>query len=322
MGYVYRLLCLSLASFFILHLFVGLVIKVSQGAVIRRSERMTASSAAQFLFAIRLLPAGAALLAVGLLCIPSYLWLEPRAWSEPVGFWCLLAAVLGAALWISSLSRAVHAIRQSIRFERSCRRSRLELDLAGERTTLWLTEPASPVVALAGIFRPKLLVSRQAFAALCKEELQSAIGHERAHQASHDNLKRLLLLLAPDVLPFWSAFSNYDQVWARLAEWAADDRVAVAGPEQTLSLASALVCVARLKAVTMPEPLMTSFLAEASALPARVERLLTAAPNTHPVRGRSAAAPAIAATAALFAVIAAQASTLRFVHELLEHLIR
>ena len=166
MAYFYRLFCLCLASFFLLHLLSGLAIWLLQGPILRASDRMPARSAARFLFAIRLLPLSFAVLAVALFCIPSYLWFEPHALSEPVGPWCFAAASIGAAICGLPGYRVMRALVRSAVFQRSCRRTALQLDLPGGPETVWVTESASPGLALAGIFRPTLVTSRQALSAL------------------------------------------------------------------------------------------------------------------------------------------------------------
>lgn len=324
MAYFYRLFCLCVASFFLLHLLSGLAIWLLQGPILRASDRMPARSAARFLFAIRLLPSSFAVLAVALFCIPSYLWFEPHALSEPVGPWCFAAASIGAAICGLPGYRVMRALVRSAVFQRSCRRTALQLDLPGGPETVWVTESASPGLALAGIFRPTLVTSRQALSALSTDELQAAILHEHAHRTSCDNFKRLVFLLAPDILPFWSALSGYEHAWAHFTEWAADDDVTSAGPEQTLSLAYALIRVARLNAPAVALPLVTSFLADISGVSARVDRLLSAtcSRRPRPVHRVNVAVVSIGVSAALLAVFAVQTPTLRFVHEALEHLIR
>src|ERR1022692_901964 len=96
--YLLRLLCLCLAAFFVVHCVVGLAVAVGGPAALRAARRMRPRLAANFLLALRLLPAALALFVVAALCVPSYLWLEPEISAEEVGAGCLAAAVLAAAL--------------------------------------------------------------------------------------------------------------------------------------------------------------------------------------------------------------------------------
>lgn len=295
-AYIYRLLCLSLASFFVIHFFSGVIVKLLQNATIRLAQRMSARSAARFLLAARLLPVTFAVAIVAGLCVPSYLSLEPRGIVERVGPLCALAALMTATLWGLSIYRGLRALLYS------------------------LPELPSPVLALVGIFHPKLVISREALAVLSPEELQSAIRHEQAHQLSRDNLKRLSILFAPDLFPFWNGFSRLDQAWAKFAEWAADDHAAGEDVERAISLAAALVRVARLTPPSKPIPLMTAFLADASDLSARVERLLST--ERWPAHRRNIAVPAIMLLfIGLLLSLAAQTAILNSVHQLLERLI-
>ncbi len=301
MPYLYRLLCVCLASFFLVHLFGGFLLKVLEERAIRLANRLSASSAARFLFALRLFPSAFSTVAVAGFCLPSYLLLEPRGIDELVGAACSVAAVMGFAICARPVYRGSRAVLISLR-------GRAEL------------EPPSPVLALVGVCRPKLLISREALAVLSTEELQSAIRHEQAHQLARDNLKRLLILFAPDLLPFWSAFSAIERAWARSAEWAADDHAAGEDAERSLSLASALVRVARLSSPLKPVLLMTSFLADTGDLSARIERLLCN--ERRPARRMHIAmAPVVLVVVGLLLAFAVQATTLNSVHELLERLI-
>ncbi len=66
------------------------------------------------------------------------------------------------------------------------------------------------MMAMAGVMHPKLVVSKAVLAALSQEQKEAAFRHEAAHRSSRDNLKRLMFLLSPDVVPFvaaWPAWS-------------------------------------------------------------------------------------------------------------------
>jgi hypothetical protein len=179
-----------------------------------------------------------------------------------------------------------------------------------------------PCVALAGIIRPRLLVSPAVEQALTPDQLQAALDHERAHGDSRDNLKRLVLTLAPGVLPFYSAFGPIERNWARFTEWAADDCAARGDRIRSMSLATALVRVARLQRRIATAPLATSLLGDPPDLTVRVHRLL----HPDPLPGR-AAGPARRSGIAIWLAVAAgvtaamwNPAALATAHRLLEHL--
>ena len=62
--YLFRLLCLCLACFFVVHLAAGLAVGLCSRPLFRRAGRRKPRAAARLLLFWRLLPAGAALVAV------------------------------------------------------------------------------------------------------------------------------------------------------------------------------------------------------------------------------------------------------------------
>jgi len=330
--YIVKLLWMSLASFFLLHLAMGLIVGGIAPFAVRAAARMRAGSGARFLLAIRLFPCAFAVFAVAVLCVPSYLWLEPDAASEEIGFPCLAAAALCVTIWTISLARTARAAGISLRYFRGCRNAAQELDLPACPVTGWVIESSGHSIELAGIFRPRVVIGRDVLGVLSREQLDAAMRHEWAHATSRDNLKRLMILLAPDVLPFVrSRFADLDVAWARFAEWAADDSAAAGDERRSLSLAAALVAVARIgipprtsPLTTSPlvtSPLITPMVAHPGELSTRVNRLL----DPRPVAQNWRRVPWFSAAAALAAVLVALGlgpSTLYAVHELLENWVR
>jgi hypothetical protein len=312
--YLIRLVCLSLASFFLVHLVLGVIVWAITPAAIRVANRARPRWAARFLLLLRLLPSGIALFVVAGLCVPSYFQLEPES-AERVGAACFVAALLGLGIWVISIFRGVRASVHSMRYWRECRKR-----ITGS-SSLWIIDDVGHVLALAGIVRPRLVVSRDVLSALAPRELAAALRHERAHQSSRDNLKRLILLLAPGLLPFYRGFETLECGWAKFTEWAADDAAAAGDSRRSLALAAALVRVARLGAGSQPSPLMTSLLVRAQDLSARVERLL------HPALTPERQTPAAVLSAALalsgfMLAILLRPATFESVHRVLENLIR
>jgi len=319
-SYLLRLLCLSLGSFFLIHLVAGLLVSVAAPMAVRLSQRITPRAAARFLLILRLFPAGAALLLVAGLCVPSYLWLEPAGATEDIGLWCLAAVVLTVAIWGISLARAARAVLGSFRYIRDCKQVARQAGGA-----VWIVESPAPVLGLAGIIHPRLVMSQALVNALSQDQLAAALRHERAHGVSRDNLKRLLILLAPDVLPFVRGFGLLERGWAKFTEWSADDRAVAGNSRRSLSLAEALVRVARMSPAPVGSPLVASLLADGRDLSARVDRLLSLAAAPRSKGGRRVPILTVGATVMLAVGLIAAAiepATFHSVHELLEHLVR
>jgi len=321
--YLVRLVCLCFASFFVLNAMTALLVRVATKRAICFAESRRSSVAAHLVLALRLLPFVLATLFVVGLCVPSYLWLEPAATSEEVGLVCVFLGMLGGATWFIAIARTAHALISSFRHNRLCRLAGREAHVPGEASSVVLVENETPLLALSGVLNPRLLISRGVLRSLSAEELDAALRHERAHRASRDNAKRLLILLTPDILPFVRLHTALESQWARLAEWAADDQAAAGDSSRGVSLAAALVHVARMGSGPRLPLLSTSLLACDRDLSARVDRLLRAASEpiaAKPSRHRLRTTGFVVAGLFVAALLAPLA--LSSVHELLEILVR
>ena len=318
--YAVRLICESLSAFLLAQTVLALVAMWSAPAVLRRSERLNPRRAGALLLGLILAPSGGALLVVAALCVPSYLWLEPAAKLEKVGPAALLMAGLAAAICMLGLARGVRALLKSARYARDCRSIGRVTTLGDLRATV--IESPSGVLVLTGMFRPRIAVSSAVLKALSPDQLEAALRHERAHWSSRDNLKRLAVLITPVLPPFRGVFRELECAWARVAEWAADDRAAAGDAGRPVALASALVRVSRLGLVVAPAPLATSLVDAGQDLSARVDRLLNAVPAAvRPEGGRRWVTGGILIGVTIAAAFAT-APALRVVHGLLEELIR
>ncbi len=276
--YLLRLLCLCFASFFIMHAAAALLVWIGAPAALRVAEHSKPGFAAKFLFVFRMFPSALTLFLVVGFCIPSYVWLEPLASGEKVGFACLTAAALGFLVWILSAFRVGFSLLRTSRYMSSCERDGQEIAVEGERAPVLVVKRQAPVMAVAGLVRPRLIVSRSVLHKLTREQREAAFRHEEAHQASRDNLKRFLYLLAPDAFPFISGFRKIEKQWARYTEWAADDHAVAGDSQRALSLAAALVSVAKLGVNHQPafllSSLYSSLVTDDEDLAVRVDRLL------------------------------------------------
>jgi Zn-dependent protease with chaperone function len=316
--YVLRLLFLSLGSFFLIHLALSVLARALAPWTVRRAERTAAlqpaRSAAILLLALRLSPVVLSFAAVIALCVPSFLSFESERGSEAAGVPFLVIGALGASIWVISLMRSARALVRSHR--NVPRRSAI---MVSRSEQVWLWEGPAPLIGLAGVLRPRVVVSRSVAAALEGDQLAAALRHERAHRASADNLKRLLLLLAPEAFPGVALFRSVDRAWARLAEWAADDWAA-SDARSSIALAEALVRVARLGAAPRTSPLVSAFVPAGEDISGRVNRLLN---GVSYAGGRSrifGSALFAGLFAVPFTVVAFAPGSLSAVHQLLERL--
>lgn len=321
--YTLRLVCLCFASFFAVHTALATTIWAATPRAIRAGETMRARTGAQFLLALRLLPVAFAALAVAGLCVPSYLWLETNESTERVGLACCAMALLGVLVCAASLVRAVRRIVESWRGVRECKGAGFA-KFTGDSLPVTILDSDVPVVALAGLVRPRVIVSRSVLNSLPPEELDTAIAHEHAHARARDNLKRMALALAPEILPFTGAFARLDRSWAKVIEWAADDDATQGNFGRSLSLAAALVHIARMGAAFSASPLISYLVGSDGELSTRIDRLITPAHvyGKFPQRLRMALriGAAVAGVLAVAAII--HPSFLISVHDALEQLLR
>jgi beta-lactamase regulating signal transducer with metallopeptidase domain len=322
MGYTLRLIFLSFASFFLLHLVLGAAVLRISGFAVRRTASMRPRQTAWLLFLLRLLPAALSFGIVLLLCVPSYLRYEQKESREPVGYLCMTLAFLGLSLWVLAAVRALRALFDTWMFTRSCHTPVHLAGLDESKGHAFFIEDRlgnGPALALVGICRPKLLLSHQVVAALTPEQLEVALLHESAHRRAWDNLKWLLLSLTPDLFPFVRSLRRLDAHITQATELAADDDAVAGHKHRSVALAEAILQVARLSCRTATIPLASLLTAADKDLAFRIERLLS------PSRSRASFLPQPLLTSLCFAALLALPmlfGALHSVHEALELLLR
>jgi len=322
--YLVRLLCLCMASFFVVNAVAGLLVTFFSRTLIHVAEKMRPRSGTRFLFCVRLLPMALGGAAVLGLCVPSYLWLEPQDAPERVGLFCLTLTVLASANWLLSTARVARAVSVSLRCNRAWQQAGRAACFKEKFSQALVVEQYVPLLVLAGILRPQLVISDGVLRSLSSPQLDVALRHEKAHRNSRDNLKRLAFVLAPDPVPFFRGFSALEQAWAKLAEWAADDAATGGDSLSALSLASALLCVARMGTASRLSSLHSSLVCGDRDLSARIDRLLRNEPISPELFSRvrfPAKAAAVAATASV-ATLLLWPATLSSVHRVLEEFLR
>jgi len=239
-----------------------------------RAARLDARRRGDLWLGLRLFPAAAALLAA-VLVAAAFARHEPKDANETVGPGLLVLAAAGAALTAASLRRVFRAHRATRRFLVERTAGARPLALAGAPTPVLRVTQTVPAVALVGTRRPTLFVAESALSSFTPEELAVVLAHESAHVRARDNLKTLLVLGAafPGGLG-----GRIERDWRQAAEEWADERAAGGFADRSLSLASALLKVARLTPTgSLGELLGATTLHRGEGLALRVHRLLAGA---------------------------------------------
>jgi Zn-dependent protease with chaperone function len=235
-------------------------------AIVVLLPRRTASASALFCRGV-----GPSVLASAValgLVLPAFLRFEPPHDGESAGVLLLTLSALGA--W--------HVGRIMFRAARM-------LTLSRTLTTTWLASAAPladprwgrrafaidagyPIVAVAGLLRPRLFVDRRVLAACSAGELDAIAAHEHAHVVRFDNLRRLVIGACA------GPASVTARAWREAAERVADTDAAGTA-RRAVDLASALVKMARLAPPRTLECMVLSTIQDGGSLEARIRHLVT-----------------------------------------------
>jgi len=273
---------------------------------------------ANWIVALRISPAVLGFILTAGVVLPVFLAFEPVRDYEPVGPILMVLAALGIVIVGASVSVAVRSAFLTRRVKQQWLHSATAVDIdPPPGVPAYVIDAPSPVVAVVGVFSPRLVAARTVIDACSSEELAAIVAHERGHLHAHDNLKRWLLTCAPDVLRWTAAHASILSAWRDAAEYAADD-VATRGEEVArVDLAALLLKIARL-APGLPSPASVSPFADEEGLDRRVRRLLT--PTQKPLTASwQLAIPAVVATTAGAVVVAiGNPAALKHIYEFIE----
>ena len=283
---------LALVSFLLLNL-------AATGAVAIVSARLATSArpaSPGFWLALRLFPAALSIGFVVVVFLPSYWQYEPREFVEGFDVTLIALAVLALTVIGSGAVRGATAWRRVARRAEAWLLVARPLTLPGTSMPAFAIDTDTPVMALVGILRPRLLITRPVLDALTDEELRAASAHELSHWRAWDNLKRLAMRSAPDMLSATSAAYAIERRWVAASEHVADLHAGDSGRARC-ALASALVKVARLTPPPTPMGEPISALVDGGDITSRVQRLLNDAgspPGRHAAGWLALAIPAVA----------------------------
>jgi len=268
---------LALAWFFATNAICSIVVALAAHRI---------GGSARRLLIARLLPALASIGFVAALFIPSYVRFEPRDIAEGVDVTLAATAAIAFAMLAAGAVRGASAWWRAGRRARLWMRAASPVELKGCAVPAFQIDAPRPLMALAGIVRPQLIVSTGLIEALTPEELAAAVAHELGHHRARDNFKRLAMRAAPDVLRWLGPSHGLERRWAAAAEHTADRSASSAGDRTRFALASALVKVARLMPAqaSTGEPIST--LVGGGEIAARVRDLVNERPSDPTRRSR------------------------------------
>jgi Zn-dependent protease with chaperone function len=306
----------SLSVFVIVYCGMSLVVITSWRQLDRRFQGCTMLRLSNVLFAIRVLPLLLAILITCAFAIPSFLLLEPRDIFEPIGSALIALGLWGAMVTFFGSANTAFALFTTRRFLSKWANSAERLPSSIPYPVLRVTGALPPLMA-AGIFRPRILLSRSAEFVLNDNELRSGLNHEIAHIRRRDNLKKLLLRFVS-----FPGMQGLEAAWMRASEVAADD-AAVFSAADALDLAAALIKLSRVKvAGSAPELSVGLVHGPASMINARVERLVSWSKQIEIQPTLSKAKVAAFLIPLLAGLAISYGSLLAHVHEATEWLIR
>ena len=265
------------------------------------------------LLTVRLLPVAGGVLIVLTVVLPAFLRYEPQQEREAIGPWLVMLAAYALASLAHGIWRGWRACSSARTLLKNCGPARrLVVDNGRE---VRVVDVAEPIVAAVGAWRPRIVAAESVASACSPEEFRQVIAHEAAHISTRDNLKLLLLIVAPDALAWTPLDAALTDSWRAAAEREADRRATGDDPHRRVALASALVKVARLLNASDRVRCALNIAVALDDVPERVCELLE--PPPHPLPPR--VVHALAACAFLVPVVAPPLYTL--VHQLVELLV-
>lgn len=273
---------IKLAFLLLVNLFAAVGASFIWKLIARRLDARSPHTRAQIIFALRVGPVFAALVFVFGFVVPAYIVHEPDP-EESGEVVTLKLAIIAGLSCIALLITGIRVLRSWLltrRLRSSWSASAVEISVEGASVPVFSMEHTSPIIAVVGIFKPRIFVARQALNSLTEAELQAAIAHEQGHIYFNDNLKRSILRVARDTLLLPIGL-EMDKAWAKNIEAAADEYATRRDRSAALDLASAIVKLARITPPSSVTFAGAHFMGQnGSEVDDRVRRLLKLADGT------------------------------------------
>jgi Zn-dependent protease with chaperone function len=243
-------------------------------------------------FAIGVSPTIGALFFVVGIFLPAQWRFEPAQSTETISWTILTLMVLTLMLLVGTATRAIRTVRVSNRLVTQWTAGARRLTISGSPIPVFAIDERFPVAAVAGPFRPRILIADRLVGELTTAEFDAVLAHELAHYRSGDNLKRFVLECGFGVWSHVGRRPAWTQRWRDASEYDADAAAAQGDPVVAVALASALLKVARLVEGSTVRRAVWSGLLHGGSIADRVRRLVgfevdTRRPPSVAVRGVS-----------------------------------
>jgi Zn-dependent protease with chaperone function len=239
-------ICLVFALLWTLNLLASFSASAVWHFVAKPAAKLSSRKQEQIIFTLRAFPVAAALIFVLGFLVPAYLLFEPHASGETVSLklgLITLASLLGICIAGYRMFRTWQVTRQ---MTSSWLKHSQRIEVDGVGVPVFKIRHPFPVIAVVGMFRPRMFVASQIFDSLSDDEFRAAIAHEYGHLTAHDNFKRAFLRVCRDML-ILPLGRELDRAWTEHTEEAADEYAAgVGGDAMALDLASTLIKIARI----------------------------------------------------------------------------
>ena len=230
---------------------------------------------ARRLLQFRLIPSAAALALTLLLITPAFALFEPAHPQEEIGPVLELLSTFALLQIGWAIFSAVRSARLTARIERAWLVNAQPIDASHTAgLQAFAIESPTPMVALVGVFTPKLMAAKSVVDACTRDEIACIVAHERGHFDSRDNLKRWLMASLPDVLRWTPIHREIVEAWHHAAEDAADDAGTGGHALARTELAALLVKILRLAPAPTWDAAIVSPFVEKHGFERRVRRLL------------------------------------------------
>jgi hypothetical protein len=244
---MYYLICISLLFTFLFTINLGasFVSTLVWRLISRPANGWRPRTRSATIFALRVAPVVAGFVFILGFVLPAFLIYEPWHSGETIGNKQMVVIGVCAVGILAAAFRIFASWWRTRRLVADWVARSLPIEIAGIDVPAFRLEHEFPVFAVVGVFRPRLFVCERVLAGLDGAETASVVQHELGHLDALDNLRRVLMELCGDLLVL-PVGRSLDRGWTEASEVAADEFAVRDDRAAALSLASALIKIARL----------------------------------------------------------------------------